>query len=107
MHCKSCDALIEDRLPELEGVEKAEASFADEKVKVVFDDTKISQDKIEGELKKIGFPPHHSSPEKKSMKFSESSPFHCRVSFPNPGITSSFGDGGGAAPRKSGTPSPL
>jgi copper chaperone CopZ len=71
MHCNSCAAIIEDRLSEVEGVEKAKASYADENVKVVFDDQKTSLEKIEGELGSLGYPPQHLSPDKKSMSLKE------------------------------------
>jgi len=56
MHCKSCAKIIQDRLSEMQGVESAEASFADETVKVSFDDGKVSREKIEAELGGLGYP---------------------------------------------------
>ncbi|MAG22393.1 MAG: hypothetical protein CL943_03780 [Candidatus Diapherotrites archaeon] len=55
MHCTSCEKLIQDGLLELEGVETVQVSFANEKAKVVFDDKKVSLDKIEGEVLELGY----------------------------------------------------
>lgn len=55
MHCKSCEMLIKDSLGEAEGVRKAEASHAKGFVKVDFDETKISEDKIRSMIKKEGY----------------------------------------------------
>ena len=65
MHCASCSQIIESRLKKLEGIEKAEVSFATEKLKLEFDEEKINLEKIDGELKKLGYKLKTEEKEKK------------------------------------------
>jgi copper chaperone CopZ len=46
MHCKSCEILIKDSLEEAGGVRDVVASHAKGFVKVDFDESKISQEKL-------------------------------------------------------------
>ncbi len=46
MHCTSCEMLVRDALEELDGVNKAEASFKDGIISVDFDDNKVDKNKI-------------------------------------------------------------
>jgi len=55
MHCRSCVQLIEERLNSLKGIEGANASLAEEKVKVSFDPGTISLEKIKQELAEMGY----------------------------------------------------
>lgn len=55
MRCKSCAKRIEERLLELDGVEKAEASFSGENAKIVFDSEKGSIGKIEDTIRGLGY----------------------------------------------------
>ncbi|MBU1939489.1 cation transporter [Candidatus Micrarchaeota archaeon] len=55
MHCNSCAELIKDRLSKLPGVTEADASYADETVKVVFDAGKTQRGGIEAEITKMGY----------------------------------------------------
>ncbi|MFH1545206.1 MAG: heavy metal-associated domain-containing protein, partial [archaeon] len=50
MHCKSCAELIKSHLSGLDGIESADASYAEERAKIRFDSDKISQEKIEEEI---------------------------------------------------------
>jgi len=62
MHCKSCAKTIEESLLLLKGVEKANASFADESAEVEFDAELISLAQIEGEINRLGYRPLGSRP---------------------------------------------
>ncbi|MFH1664283.1 MAG: cation transporter, partial [archaeon] len=63
MHCKSCAELIKGGLLKLNGIEKAEASFAEEKVSVSFDAEIISEGEIKEQLTSLGYPPSPSPAE--------------------------------------------
>ena len=54
MDCSSCAMLIEGELEDA-GVEKAQCSYADEKLTVEFDETKINEDKIVEVVKQTGY----------------------------------------------------
>jgi len=56
MHCNSCAKLINEKLSKMDGVISAEASFADEKVKVSFNSEKTGRKAIEAKLAEIGYP---------------------------------------------------
>ncbi len=55
MHCKSCEMLIKDSLEEASGVKGADVSHIKGTVKVDFDDSKISEDKIRQIIKENGY----------------------------------------------------
>ena len=55
MHCNSCENLIESELKEEKGVIYVSASYVDEKVKVEFNEDEISENKIKGIIKKLGY----------------------------------------------------
>ncbi|MCH8513526.1 MAG: heavy metal translocating P-type ATPase [Kiritimatiellae bacterium] len=55
MSCASCVANVERALVALDGVEAAQVNFASEKVKVVFDPAKITEARMAGEIKRIGY----------------------------------------------------
>lgn len=55
MHCNSCAELIKDRLSRMPGVEKADASYAHEKVNVTLDPKRTSLREIEGAIKSMGY----------------------------------------------------
>jgi len=72
MHCASCAKLISESLLGLKGVEEASVSFPDEKAEIVFDPEKVTLEKIEGELGKLGYglagsPPSPLNAEKSGM----------------------------------------
>ena len=54
IHCTSCEMVIKDALEDLQGVNKAEASYKSGIVSVDFDDTKVNEDKIIGTIKLEG-----------------------------------------------------
>lgn len=54
MHCSSCEKLIKDDLEEL-GVEKAEASHKKGNVAVLFDESKISLERIKKAIEDEGY----------------------------------------------------
>jgi len=55
MHCAGCALTIEKNLKNLDGVEKAEVSFASEKAIVVFNPRKVDLDKIEKAIQEAGY----------------------------------------------------
>ena len=55
MHCASCASNIERTLGKAEGVGSASANYATESVKVDFDDTKISPEKMSEKIKPLGY----------------------------------------------------
>lgn len=55
MHCVSCSQIIENKLKKIEGIENINVSYATEKAKVDFDETKISENKIYEEIEKSGY----------------------------------------------------
>lgn len=59
MHCNSCSQLIENELKDK--VSSASASYSDESLKVVFDDKKISEEKIKEEVEKLGYTLYNES----------------------------------------------
>ncbi|MCW1949230.1 MAG: heavy metal translocating P-type ATPase [Candidatus Shapirobacteria bacterium] len=55
MHCASCKNLIEGRVKKITGVEKIEVNFATEQAKINFDETKVSLEKMNEEIKNLGY----------------------------------------------------
>lgn len=55
MHCTSCSVLIDTVLEELPGVQKAKTSYADQKVDVEFDPSKVNTDQIVKAIKSEGY----------------------------------------------------
>ncbi len=55
MHCPSCEMLIKDSLEELEGVNKAEASFKSGIISVDFDENKTNEKEIIDIVKLEGY----------------------------------------------------
>jgi copper chaperone CopZ len=55
MHCKSCTGLIESNVGSLPGVENVKASLIENKAYVRFDAAKVSLDKIESEIRSLGY----------------------------------------------------
>ena len=55
MHCASCSSLIKRRISKLQGIEACEVNYATEKAQISFESDKISLDKMNDEIKKIGY----------------------------------------------------
>jgi len=55
MHCASCANIISSRLKKMEGIEKADVSFAAEKAHIEYDPEKTSVEKINNEMEKLGY----------------------------------------------------
>lgn len=55
MHCASCSVLIDKLLAKQEGVVSITTSYGSEKTAVEFDETKISLEKIDGLINKLGY----------------------------------------------------
>ncbi|MCL4406010.1 MAG: cadmium-translocating P-type ATPase [Patescibacteria group bacterium] len=55
MHCASCASIITDKLEKLEGVEKVNVNFASEKIQIEYDPRKISIEKMNEEIVKLGY----------------------------------------------------
>jgi Cu2+-exporting ATPase/Cu+-exporting ATPase len=55
MDCASCAAIIKDNISKLEGVESLDINFASETARMDFDRQKISLDKINNEVGKLGY----------------------------------------------------
>lgn len=55
MHCTSCSVLIDTVLEELEGVKSSKTSYADQKVEVEFDPTKINVPQFIKTIKSEGY----------------------------------------------------
>lgn len=55
MHCASCAAIITKKVSKLEGIRNIEVNFATEKAKIDFDSQKISIDKMNQEVDKLGY----------------------------------------------------
>ncbi len=58
MHCASCAIVINKKLTGLDGVKSANVNFATEKVQVDFDPDKVSLEKMNGEIGKLGYSIH-------------------------------------------------
>ncbi|MEI6238202.1 MAG: heavy metal translocating P-type ATPase [bacterium] len=55
MHCASCAVIIKDRLAKLDGIKSVEVNYATEKAKVDFDSAKVSVEKMNEEVGKLGY----------------------------------------------------
>lgn len=55
MHCASCAVIIKDRLEKMEGVHKADINFATEKAAVEYDTEKVSLERMNNEIGKLGY----------------------------------------------------
>lgn len=55
MHCKSCEALVEDSLESAKGVKSAEASAKNESITVEFDESIINEKKIKQIIQNEGY----------------------------------------------------
>jgi len=55
MHCASCASIITSRITALPGVKKIEVNVATEKASLSFDEQKISLDRINKEINKLGY----------------------------------------------------
>lgn len=55
MHCQSCEALIKDALEETDGVFTASADLKKKRVRVLFNDEKISTEEIRKAIEEIGY----------------------------------------------------
>lgn len=57
MHCGSCALSIDDRLKELDGVEKSKTSYARGRTKLVYDETRVDLDRIRAAIAELGYQP--------------------------------------------------
>ncbi|TVQ23372.1 MAG: cation-translocating P-type ATPase, partial [Spirochaetaceae bacterium] len=55
MSCASCVASVESMLGAMDGIETAQVNFATEKVKVVFDPQKVTEEQMAEQIKQIGY----------------------------------------------------
>ncbi len=55
MHCTSCAITIDMDLEDLDGVEKVQTSYAKAETEVVFDEGKVSEEKIIETITKLGY----------------------------------------------------
>lgn len=55
MHCTSCSMNIDGELEDTEGVLSADTSYATATTKIVFDDAKVSQKKLESVIRELGY----------------------------------------------------
>jgi Cu2+-exporting ATPase/Cu+-exporting ATPase len=55
MHCSSCSAIISKKISKLEGVHAIDVNFATEKAKIEFDESKVSVEKMNDEVRKLGY----------------------------------------------------
>ncbi len=55
MHCASCSAVITDKIKKLDGIKNINVNLATEKAQVEFDDGKISLEKMNQEISKLGY----------------------------------------------------
>ncbi|MEK7635271.1 MAG: heavy metal translocating P-type ATPase [Patescibacteria group bacterium] len=55
MHCASCAFIIDKTLEETEGVNSADANYGTEKVKISFDEKKISLENISKKIEQVGY----------------------------------------------------
>lgn len=54
MHCNSCSSIIEDKLKEQDGIVNAKVSYESGKAVVVYDENKISENKIKQTIEITG-----------------------------------------------------
>ncbi len=62
MHCTSCANLIERKLRKLPGVKEAHVNYGAEKARVVFDASKVNEEKIKDAVKAAGYKADISNP---------------------------------------------
>ena len=55
MHCASCSSVIKRKLGKIEGVEACEVNYATEKAQISYESNRVSLDKMNSEIKKIGY----------------------------------------------------
>ena len=55
MHCSSCAITIDMDLEDLDGVEKAQTSYAKSETEIEFDEEKVSEKKITDVINKLGY----------------------------------------------------
>lgn len=55
MHCTSCAMNIDGELEDTGGVEESKTSYAKQETEVVFDESRISEKKIQDIIKKVGY----------------------------------------------------
>jgi Cu2+-exporting ATPase/Cu+-exporting ATPase len=55
MHCASCAAIIEKTLSKVEGVEKVQANYGTESLKIEFDSKKTSPEALSNKIKPLGY----------------------------------------------------
>lgn len=60
MRCASCAGIIGDKLEKMDGVEKTEVNFAVEKAQIEYDPQKVSPEKMNDEIGKLGYVLHPS-----------------------------------------------
>lgn len=53
--CPSCIAKIEGMLKKTDGIAQSEVLFNSSRVKVAFDEAKVSSDQIKGNIAKLGY----------------------------------------------------
>lgn len=56
LNCPTCIRKIEDALYKQEGVEEAKVLFNSSKVKVVYDEEKVTSDHLSKTIEKLGYP---------------------------------------------------
>ncbi len=55
MHCSSCAAIIERAINKVEGIKEAHVNFAAEKASVVYDEARVTSNKIVEAIQKAGY----------------------------------------------------
>ncbi len=55
MHCKSCEMLLKESIMDCRGVLEVNASSANEKIKVIYDEQRITEKEIKDIIKKEGY----------------------------------------------------
>jgi len=58
LHCHGCEMNVQDSIEELPGIKKVDASAKTGLVKVEFDETKSTVDKIKSKIKEAGYTPN-------------------------------------------------
>ncbi|MBR1758486.1 MAG: sulfite exporter TauE/SafE family protein [Lachnospiraceae bacterium] len=57
MFCTNCEKRVREALLSLSGVQSADASFTEEKVTVIYDETQVSPSLMKQEIEKLGYEP--------------------------------------------------
>lgn len=55
MHCTSCAMNIDGELEDTEGVKESKTSYAKQETEVAFDESRISEKKIQDIIKSVGY----------------------------------------------------